>query len=82
MHMVLIEIEFQSKENILLFFFVEIDAKETTTPSELEKEFYTMQEHIFQTGFKRMEVLVAQKRPKKSIKKEDEVAVASSAYME
>jgi hypothetical protein len=41
-----------------------------------------MQEHIFQTGFKRMEVLVAQKRPKKSIKKEDEVAVASSAYME
>jgi hypothetical protein len=29
-----------------------------------------------------MEVLVAQTRPKKSIKKEDEVAVASSAYME
>jgi hypothetical protein len=43
-------------------------------------EFYTMQEHILQTRFKRMEILVAQTRTK-PIKKEDEVAAASSAYM-
>jgi hypothetical protein len=40
-----------------------------------------MQEHILKTGFKQIEILVAQTRTK-SIKKEDEVAAASSALYE